>query len=174
VGFQQIEALVSFFRGMPVVAIASSPLLRARQTAHRIALMVDHHQVSRSSLLSEVHSPYDGRPLQYLESKNWDLYSGIQPTYEQPADILHRSCKFIHRSLKRHRGGNIIAVTHADVIVFLTLWAKGYPVDFHHKSMIERQIIPIKFPAPASVTTLRWNNASETPAFSYYESEADY
>ena len=46
--------------------------------------------------------------------------------------------------------------TDADVIVFLTLWANGYDVNFPNKSLIEHRQIAIQFPAPASVTSLSW------------------
>jgi broad specificity phosphatase PhoE len=169
-GFRQAQMLASFFTSKPIHKIVSSPLLRARQTARIIAQFLNHThtQVTTCSYLAESHTPFDGKPIRDLVARNWDIYTGMEPPYEQPIDVFNRSFKFIQKTLKKHSGQHIVAVTHADIIVFLTLWANGYEVNFKNKSLIEHQQISIQFPSPASVTSLTWNTLQESPQFEYY------
>lgn len=170
-GRQQIQALKGYFTDKPIALIVSSPLLRARQTARLIAGFVGQPVLKVSSLLNESHTPFDGKPIAELDSRNWDIYSGTSFPYEQPIHVFQRAAKFIQRMLKNHAGQQIIAVTHADVVVFLALWANGYAVTFENKSRIEHRRIPIPFPAPASVTTLSWDGKQELPQFTYYQAQ---
>ena len=115
----------AYFDGMEINAIFSSPLLRARQTAAGVAERLGHKQVVNSRLLLEARTPYDGRPAAELNARHWDLYTGNVPPYETPADILGRMQRFLQRVQRCHPGKNVIAVTHADLILFLSLWANG-------------------------------------------------
>jgi len=152
----------------PISAVYSSPLLRARQTAEILVKDMNLY-ISYTRLLLESFTPYDGRPGKELEEKRWDIYTGNHKPYELPKDVFDRSYRFIDKVLRKHSGSNVIAVTHADIILFLSLWACGYPVDYHHKAMVERHELPITFPANASITTLSWNGSSKLPEYSYIQ-----
>ena len=166
-GFYQAQVAAFSFIGKPIQAIFSSPLLRARQTAKVIAQYLGHPKVITSAYLTEVCTPFEGTPSRELTARNWDLYTGFGPPYEQPVDVFNRAHRFIRVALKARPGQQMVAVTHADVIVFLTLWAKGYPLDFEHKSLIEHGKIPVDFPSPASVTALTWEDERDIPEFVY-------
>lgn len=173
-GYQQIQALEKYFADKPIVLIVSSPLLRARQTARLIADFVEQPEMKISSLLNESHTPFDGKPIAELDARNWDIYSDTSFPYEQPLHVFQRTAKFIQRMLKNYIGQQIIAVTHADVVVFLALWANGYEVSFENKFRIEHRQIPVPFPAPASVTSLSWNGKQELVQFTYSEGQENH
>jgi broad specificity phosphatase PhoE len=170
-GLRQARALIPFFLDKSISRIISSPLLRARQTARVIAENFQQAKISTSSFLLEIRTPNDGLLISEMEARNWDLYSGNLPPYEQPGDVLSRSLKFVKNTLHRSSGQQIIAVTHADVIVFLSLWANGYEVNYPNKSLIEHKKIKIQFPAPASVTTLTFQDEKMLPDFEYFQNE---
>lgn len=167
-GLQLTHGLIPFFSSKPIQAIYTSPLLRARQTANVIHKGLNNIPLSISRYLLEVKSPYDGHPLADLEAKYWDIYTGTRPPSEQPMDIFNRSQRFIARTIKTHHGHQTIAVTHADNVVFLTLWAKGFDVSYASKSLIEHKQIDIPFPTPASVTTFIWNDGKTLPEVEYF------
>lgn len=136
----------------------ASPLLRARQTAQLMARELgvkDKIQISKR--LIEVKSPYDGQPLRLMEQKKWDIYTGNQKPFEQPADINHRMLMFIRRILTTRPGSELAAVTHADNIVFLLLWLHQKPITYESKRSIEMKEIQIDFPTPASITSFVWD-----------------
>jgi broad specificity phosphatase PhoE len=167
VGINQAQEAALFFRDKPIQAIYSSPMLRARQTARVIARFLGQAKVVASAYLNEVRTPFDGCLISDLLARNWDLYTGSAFPYEQPGDVFKRSYKFIRHVLKVHPNQQVVAVTHGDTIVFLSLWANGYAVNFENKSLIEHGRIPIRYPAPASITRLTWKSNQGLPEYSY-------
>jgi len=167
-GLHQAQAAALFFKDRPIIAVVSSPMLRARQTAGVIAASLGSSKISLSSYLNEARTPFDGKPTRELDAINWDLYSGTSAPYEQPVDIFNRALRFIRQARIRYPGQQIVAVTHADIIVFLTLWAHGYAINYQNKSLIERRQIATQFPSPASVTSLSWEPTTEKPEFEYF------
>lgn len=77
-----------------------------------------------TDLLNEVNLPYDGVSLDFVENRNFDLYTGTPKPYEQPKNILDRVNQFIDEVRLGHSGQEIVAVTHGDVIAFLLLQKK--------------------------------------------------
>jgi len=152
-----------------VRAVFASPLLRARQTADIIANWMGGIPVSYSHLILECHTPYDGWPVSQLEARHWDLYTGNQPPYELPEDVIARARRFTEKTRARYAGQQVVAVTHADVILFLTLWAKGLEVNYENKARVERGELPIHFPATASITSMTWKPGQLLPEHTYIE-----
>jgi broad specificity phosphatase PhoE len=168
-GFLQAQKAANFFADKTVSAIVSSPMLRARQTARIIAKSLPQKPaITISALLNEVYTPFDGHAISELDRLNWDIYTGSQSPYEQPADVFKRIYRFLQIFRKRYDGQQIVVVTHADVIVFLSLWANGYGVNFQNKSLVEHKQIALKFPAPASVTSFTWQLGQDVPEFGYF------
>ncbi|NJL93739.1 MAG: histidine phosphatase family protein [Anaerolineae bacterium] len=123
-GREQARAAAEALRAEPLVAVYTSPMLRARQTAGIIA---EPHNlpVQQSALLNEIHSPHQGRPYAELDAIKWNLYEGIGPEYEQPEDIVARLQRFAARLRRNHPGQAVAAVTHGDVVIHAQLWARG-------------------------------------------------
>ena len=151
----------------PPGAIFYSPMLRARQTAQIIARQFPQHRLHISRLLTEVYSPYDRSPMALLESRHWEIYEGIPAKYEQPAEVLARILKFVARVRRSCPDECILAVTHGDLIYFLTQWAAGRVVTSKKDQTF--------YPAPASLSTFIFDGDGSTkPAYSYYQPEIIY
>ena len=89
-GRREALQVAEYFKRMEIAAIFSSPLERAQETAEVIR---EHHKqltLQTSELLNEVHTPFDGRPSAEVADRDWDLYTGVDPKYEQPRDVVPR------------------------------------------------------------------------------------
>ncbi|MEJ5357437.1 MAG: histidine phosphatase family protein [Desulfobacterales bacterium] len=109
----------------PLHAAYASPRLRARQTARAIAALHPGLAVRVSRLIDEVYTRFEGEPLEIVAARREDFYTGENPPYEQPQDIVRRMVRFLELVRRRHAGGAVAAVTHGDVIAFTLLWAMG-------------------------------------------------
>ena len=144
--------------------IFSSPLLRTRQTTQIITAQLPQLKVHISQDLNEVYSPYEGGPVAMVEHSHWDVYEDIPASYEQPVDVLGRALKFIAAVRRKFPGECVLAVSHGDLIYFLTLWAMG-------QALINNQDQPF-YPAPASLSSFIFEGAgSEKPEYSYFHPE---
>lgn len=153
-------------------AIYHSPLLRARQTAALVqqALGEPRPPLSRTSLLLEVHTPYDGITQAEMATRNWDLYTGAPAPYEQPADVVERLQRFLWQVRQRHAGEHIAAVTHGDVVAFTWLALHNLPLDPQRKEAHLRHLaLSDPYPDTASITTLCYETADphERPQMRY-------
>ena len=147
-------------------AIFSSPMLRARQTTQIIAAQFPELKQRISQDLNEVYSPYEGGPVAMVERSHWEVYEGIPANYEQPADVLARILKFSAVLCKKFPGECVLAVSHGDLIYFLTLWAK-------EQALTKQEGQPF-YPAPASLSSFIFEGAgTEIPGYSYYQPEVN-
>ncbi len=140
--------------GRPVSAVFASPLLRARQTARILAAALPGAVVRRSRLITEVLTPYQGRPLAEARAVGEDFYTGAPPGFERPDDVAARMVRFLRRVASGSPAGDVAAVTHGDPVAFLVLRLAGLPLDPDRKARLEPAGIPDGYPAPGSVTTL--------------------
>lgn len=168
-GKQQAQFAANYFKGGEIAALYTSPLLRARQTAKIIAA---GHQATLTPHITrhiiEVHSPYDGWPLEVMESRNWDLYTGTGPEYEQPEDLVSRIKTFFNRVRQQHHGKQVIAVTHGDIVVFATIWAHGFPAKQHSKSQLAA-ILPDFYPSNCGIASFTFTHDApdKLPEYAY-------
>lgn len=162
-GFCQAVAAARILEKYPISAIYSSPLERATETAEIIAKHLGM-MWKISELLTEVYSPFDGQPISVLEERKWDVYTGSEPPFEQPTDVLNRALKFTLMMRKEHQGEHVVAVTHGDMIAFLVLWSKQLPITPQQK-----QTLYDSFLTYGSVSSFTFYTLSETerPEFKY-------
>jgi broad specificity phosphatase PhoE len=145
-------------------AFFCSPMLRTRQTAQWIAGQYPGLRRRLSRQLTEVYSPYDGCPMAVLESRDWEIYEGIPANYEQPADVLARILNFCTEVRRQFPGECVLAVTHGDLIYFLTLWALGHTVTTKKNQTF--------YPAHASISSFVFDgDGSGLPEYSYHQPE---
>jgi broad specificity phosphatase PhoE len=146
-----------------------SPQLRARQTAEIILAAHPALTPTVSPWLDEVHTPYDGYDLSEMVARNWDIYSGVGPEYEQPADLVARLRQFLNHVRREYPGQHVLAVSHGDPIAFLILWAKGMPLQADQKETLTRLGLSDNYPQPASITTVTFQTvaADERPSLDY-------
>ena len=168
-GKSQAQAAGKALGRKPLVAIYSSPLLRARQTAQAIQGFHTALQVRLVPLIIEISSPYDGVKISDMEARNWDLYSGNSQPHEQPEHIANRGRQFLQRMRSTHAGQQVVAVTHGDVLAFTIMWAKGERPDWRRKAQMSRFGFSDNYPQTASITTFTFHTDSDTelPNVSY-------
>jgi broad specificity phosphatase PhoE len=127
-GLAHAERIADFLSDWPIEAVYSSPLLRARLVAERIASRYPTVTRHRSALLHEVGSSWQGTPFKefragfstYQERKHSD-----DETIEQ---IRDRMLAFVRRAHRRHPGGCVVAVSHGDPITILRVALSGKPL----------------------------------------------
>lgn len=171
-GIRQARSMAYALRNRPLSAVFSSPLLRARQTAAHILYYHQSLKLRISKHLTEVYTPYQGRASSEVAAMGGDLYTGSQTPFEQPRDIVNRLLKFMAKIRSRHRGQEVVAVTHGDTITFALLWARGLPLDPAYKEDLTKAGITDRYPATASMTTFifRAGGKDERPEVEYARS----
>ena len=162
-GVNQASAAASMLKRYKISAIYSSPLERAIETVKIIAKQLEL-PFQTSELLSEVYSPFDSQPTNVLEKRNWDVYTGSKPPFEQPTDVLNRVQKFILKVRKESRGKHVVAITHGDVIAFTVLWAKELPIASEQKQVLYKSFLTC---ASISSFTFETDLETEIPKFEY-------
>ena len=173
-GRSQAQVAADVLRNEAIAAVFTSPLLRARQTA-RIILTQHNYSVLRTSgLLNEAHTPFDGSQRDVIVARHWDVYSGTKPPYEQPADVLKRTLRFLNRVRKQYPKQSVVAVTHGDVIAFLILWAKSMPITSAQKTAFNIPGLPNSYPSPGSISTFTFYSTDddERPSLEYLNPNA--
>ena len=111
------------------------------ETAAEIVKQLDGIEIQISEYLLEAHTPYEGQPIRRLEKRDWDVYSGNRPPYEQPGDVLERAKAFVAKVKKEYPGQEVVATTHGDVIAFLIAWALGKPITNESKQVIHKDYL---------------------------------
>ena len=157
-------------KNLRIEGVLSSPLLRCRQTATEILRFHKHLKLSKTSLLTEVFTPFQGKTADIADSRGGDVYTGADARYEQPEDILKRVQKFIFRTRRRFSGEHVVAVTHGDIVLFMLLWACKFPVTAEYKKKFTTLGVLKEYPAPSSITTFCYstNAGEERPSVAYY------
>jgi broad specificity phosphatase PhoE len=120
-GRREAHALANFLGTRPLAAIYSSPMLRARRTAATI--LATHPGLQRvrvDSDLHEVHTGWQGQPLEALERIDFDLYAHPFGSDDESMEMIRdRMLRWLQRVLRRHAGSELVAVSHGDPILVL-------------------------------------------------------
>lgn len=158
-GHRQARVVARVLALRPVVAVYSSPMPRAVQTADYIAF--EHGLVVQTApLINEIHSPYQGWPLERIERTGYDLYSSVSPGYETWADVLARTQDFCREMGAAHPDADVIAVTHGDIIITAAMWAEGLPLEHGMRARLP-------YPGHASITSLHFASPGARPTRTY-------
>jgi broad specificity phosphatase PhoE len=133
-GRRQALALAETLRSRPLVAVYSSPLLRARRTAETILSV--HPELGRlrqDSDLIEVRTAWQGEPLEALEKIDWDFYTHPRQPGDDSLQAIHdRMQRWLRRMLKRYPGQEVVGVSHGDPILILVGALTGLALDPRH------------------------------------------
>jgi len=170
-GLEEARSAGRFLNGTSIAALYCSPLLRARQTVREIHAFHPSLKLRRSPNLIEVLNPFEGQPSAEVDARHGDVYTGVGPPYEQPRDIVARTVRFFLLARRRHPGGNVVAVTHGDVIVFGMLWARGLALTPQNKASLHTIGFTCGYPATGSLTafTFRTDSPRELPEVRYFK-----
>ena len=158
------------FKDLTIDEVVSSPLLRCRQTAAEIRRYHPHLKLRQSTLITEVHTSFQGQSEDVVDLRNGDVYTGVDSKYEQPEDILLRVQKFLLRIRRAFPEKHVVAITHGDVILFMLLWASGFPATPDYKKKFAALGILKEYPAVSSITTFSYLTSAkdEHPSMAYF------
>jgi len=168
-GRREATGTARVLKDLNIEELFSSPLLRCRQTANEILQYHPRLKLKQSRLITEVSTPFQGQPSEVIHSRGEDVYTGNDPEYEQPEDIVKRAQKFLTRTRRRSPGRHIVAVTHGDVILFMLLWASNFPLTPYYKERFTTLGIMQEYPATSSITTFCYSTdlTDERPSIYY-------
>jgi len=152
-GRVEAERVARLLRPHPLAAVFSSPLDRALETARAIARLHPAGAIQPSDYITEVYTPFEGRPTREADALAGDVYTGSSAPFEQPEDVLDRTLGFFRQVRQRYFEREVAAVTHGDVIVFAALWACGLSASAAHKVNFSRLGVLPGYPATGSITT---------------------
>lgn len=160
-GREQAERTSRFLAGRRLDALYSSPLLRARQTAAIIARRQPGVCVHTAAALSEVRTGFQGRP-NSIFVPGFSFYEPLAaPADETMEHVRSRMLGLLHRAVRRHAGGRVALVSHADPIAILRLALEG-------RELTVSALHATVYPARASVTqVLLWPDRG--PWLSYFD-----
>lgn len=162
VGQEQAQSTALALEEDPLDALFASPLLRTRQTAMAIHERQPGVPFATDVRLLEVFTRFDGCPMSVLEQRGYDLYTGEEPPYEQPADVLRRLLDFAAEVMGGpHAGGHVAAVTHGDPLTFLLGWALGLPVGPATRNLLGECGLPESYPGCCAMATVTLKRTEE-------------
>ena len=166
-GLLQARAIAASFDAPPA-AIYTSPLSRAADTAHAIAVATGTHvEVATELIEMDVgemeHLAYDDLRAKYGDFlREWM----IAPAHarmsggETLAEVQERSWSWVERTVSKHSGDTIVAVAHNFVILTIACNALGLPLDdFRRLKTSVGGKTTIEF-GERGTTLLYWNDTS--------------
>ncbi len=117
-GKKMAERVATYLADKPIVAVYSSRLTRAYETAEIIAKK-HHLKVITDKRLLDIKTPLQGKSTAYVDAMDANLY---QPKFiaaggERLEDVYKRTDNFLKEKVLQHNGASIVIVTHGDPIM---------------------------------------------------------
>ncbi len=136
-------------RRVPMVAVVSSPLERARATAAAIAATHGLEVQIEPAFTEYEFGDWTNQELADLErTDQWRRFNTLR-SFTRPAhgelmvDIQRRTIDALLRWMERCPAGNVAVVSHGDTIRSILLYCLGMPIDFVHRLEITTARISI-------------------------------
>jgi broad specificity phosphatase PhoE len=127
-GVEAVKRVAQTFLNKHIVAVYTSPLERARETAETVGKILNL-PVSIDERLIEIRSPAQGKPENLLKiMEGWKMYESDWYTKgggETIEDIAARMHDFMKEKIIKHRGRTFIAVSHGDPIMIVRAKYEG-------------------------------------------------
>jgi len=119
-GFEQARKTAAALQPLPIAAVYSSPLSRAVETARLIAEPHGHEVIIEEGFIDFNYGIWQGRPHEEVKKKYPELYhlwltAPHKVRFEQGealADVRTRALAALEKILARHKGENVVVVTH--------------------------------------------------------------
>jgi broad specificity phosphatase PhoE len=135
VGLEQADRLAAALASLPVRAVYSSPLLRTRETARRIAAARDLTLRLEPRLREQAFGEWEGLTrAQVLESdgerlRSWEADLGLAPPGGESLEAVQaRMLDLVEELAGDHLGESIVLVSHVGPIKALLCAALGVPL----------------------------------------------
>jgi probable phosphomutase (TIGR03848 family) len=152
-GRAQADAIARQLARLPVAAVVSSPLERARETAEPIAAQHDLTVEIVPALGEFEFGDWTGRTITRLESDDeWRRFNRARSLTRPPAgelmlEVQSRAMAALLQLSERFPDQTIAAISHGDVIRSVLLYLLGMPLDFVHRLEV----------APARISIVQWD-----------------
>jgi probable phosphomutase (TIGR03848 family) len=162
-GRREARVLTEALVRLRVVAVYSSPLERARETASPLAERLGLTVAVSPGLEELNYGDWTGRSLESLaEDAHWQRFNRERagtriPGGETMGEVVARASHAVDQMRARHAEGVVAAVTHGDVIrALLASWA-GMPLDH----MLRLEIAPgsasaVRFSPDPQLLVVNW------------------
>ena len=150
-GRGQASQLARRFAGCPIVAVVSGPLQRAQETARPIAAALGLELTTDAGLDEVDFGDWTGTTFEALHGLPawwaWNQFRGTAPTPggETMLEALARVLRTLARLRDAHPGGEVVLVSHQDVLKAVLMHSIGAPLDLLQRIEL----------APASSSILR-------------------
>ena len=157
-GRTDVDRTARWLAMMPIDAIYTSPLLRARQTAAIIGAHHPNAPIRQTSLLIEVHTSWQGESFKEAQAsmKDFTYYNPPRgPGDETIEDVFARMDRALRIAARRHPGKTVVCVSHGDPIKILGVPYSGKDLTF------EGVLAPD--PPEASVSVFHFVEAGKPP-----------
>lgn len=126
-GLRQAAALAQRLQARPLAAIYSSPLQRALRTAEIVGRAQGVAPLTRPELTDVDHGDWSGKHREEVAERWPELYrawherpAGVRfPGGESLSEVRERALGFLAWARQRHADGNVLVITHGEVLQLL-------------------------------------------------------
>jgi probable phosphoglycerate mutase len=168
IGRAQVQRLVERLHDVRLRAVISSPLERARETAEPIAR--DHQldvEIVPAFIEYEIGA-WTGRTFADIDSDEmWQRFNTTRSVTQPDGGELmlavqHRAVAALLDLRRRYPDGNVVVVSHGDVIRSVLLFALGIAIDlFHRVEVMPARVSVVEMSeAPPRVLLMNGDNVS--------------
>ncbi len=120
IGLREAEFVGGYLKGMEIHAIYSSPLLRARETARRIAQFFNLKVQPLEGINDMSFGKWEGRPLKEVQISDREIYQQWRekphlvrlPGGESLDEVRVRAMAALDEVVQYHHGKNLVLVSH--------------------------------------------------------------
>ncbi|HEX8918652.1 MAG TPA: histidine phosphatase family protein [Chloroflexota bacterium] len=160
-GLRQARLTGLFLKGRSLDAIYTSPLLRARQTARIVADATKTRSVHQARGLIEVLTSFQGSPNSILKP-GFSFYEPPRdPADESMQQVFDRMFAFLRLVTRRHQGGQVALISHADPITITRVGLQGL-------DLTAASLHSVVYAERSSVTQIRFL-PDAMPQLSYFD-----
>jgi probable phosphoglycerate mutase len=170
-GRKQVAELAEALAKVPIKAVYSSPLERARETAAPLAEKLGLEVQIRAGLVETSIGEWAGQELKALRKlPEWRVVQGAPSRFRFPngesfAECQTRLVSEIEAILKVHKSDEIIAVvSHADPIKLVTAYYLGMPLDHFQRLACDTASVTVFMLGEKGVMLAKLN---QRPPFSF-------
>jgi broad specificity phosphatase PhoE len=120
IGFREAELVGDYLKGKDIHVIYSSPLLRAMETARRIAQVFNVKVQPLEGIIDMSFGKWEGLPLKEVQIRDGELYRQWReephlvtlPGGESLDEVRVRAMAALENVIQYHKGINIVLVSH--------------------------------------------------------------
>jgi len=150
-GRAEIAAVATRLAGEKIQALYASPLQRTQETAEILSARLGLPMSCREDVIELDFGEWTGKTADEIrKDPRWQLWSSCRSIASTPGgeswrQVQDRVVGALFDLQHAHPGGNVVIVSHGDVIRAALLFALGMPLDFYSRIEV----------ALASISTIR-------------------